>query len=169
MNERGDVMATYTPRPGSKIEMIINHMKANADKPMDVVCTEMLEFVKTNMADVRSYYRWAVKNDIAPGVVTGGRGGGPRKTKEVSATKMLKDLGLKTIAQPPFLEVKPSKSPEEVARIKAANLQKMREISDKMKSKRVVDIADDNDTDVEERDSFSSPSYLTKDEVKALV
>lgn len=159
-------MATYTPRPGSKIEMIINHMKANADKPMDVVCAEMLEFVKTNMADVRSYYRWAVKNDIAPGLVTGGRVSSPRKTKEVPAKKLLKEVGIKTTAAAPvFLQ---TKSDDEIARIKAANLAKMQAVSAKLKKVRVVEeepVAVEDD----ERDSFSAPQYLTRDEVKALV
>jgi hypothetical protein len=158
-------MAAYTPRPGSKVEMIINYMKANADKDMDTVCVAMLEFVQTNMADVRSYYRWAVKNDIAPGMVVGGRVSSPRKTKEVPAKKLLKEVGIKTTAYAPvFLE---TKSDDEIARIKAANLAKLKALSSKMKRVRVVE--DEPVTLTDEQDMFMAPISLTMDEVKALV
>lgn len=116
-------MATYTPRPGSKIEKILAYMNANFDKDMDTVCTGMLEFVQTNMADCRSYYRWAVKEGIAPGVVV------TSKVK-VPFVKVVKEVKAKELVE---------KSVDEVARIKEANLARMKEVSAKLKTKKVRD------------------------------
>ena len=159
-------MAAYIPRPGSKVEMIINYMKANADKDMDTVCVAMLEFVQTNMADVRSYYRWAVKNDIAPGMVVGGRKPVAKSTPTQKAmTATVKRMAAETIAKvPAFLE---TKTDEEIARIKAANLAKLKALSSKMSRVRVVE--DEPVTQMDEQDMFMAPISLTMDEVKALV
>jgi hypothetical protein len=153
------MMATYTPRPGSKIEKIISFMHANADKDMDMVCAGMLEFVQTNMADCRSYYRWAVKQGIAPGAVAAGR-----------AKSVVKPIIAKPVVVAKTKEVRPETLlPEsEVEKIKAANLARLKSVSarvNKLRGDTVVPVAMSED----EYDTFSVPAFLRKDELKVLI
>ena len=93
-----------------------------------------------------------------------------RKTKEVPAKKLLKELNVK--------------SPAEVAKIKAANLARMKEVSAKQKKYNQIARPDgpgvkDFDADAARAevaefvehgdDSFSVPRFLSKSQVKALV
>jgi tRNA U34 5-carboxymethylaminomethyl modifying enzyme MnmG/GidA len=159
------MMATYTPRPGSKIEKIISFMHANADKDMDTVCAGMLEFVQTNMADCRSYYRWAVKQGIAPGAVAAGRAkSAPKPAVERTVKRMAAEVVAKT------KEVRPETllPASEVEKIKAANLARLKSVSarvNKLRGDTVVPVAMSED----EYDTFSVPAFLRKDELKVLI
>jgi hypothetical protein len=175
-------MAAYTPRPGSKIEQIINYMKANADKDMATVCTGMLVFVQTDMADCRSYYRWCVKNDVAPGEIVAGRRGG-RKPNVTLAQPTT------TSAKPTVTTTKPTaakaelKSAEEISAIRAANLKRMKAVtaskgSAARKAKPEGEGVEDFSPEkaraevaamYAEMDAMDAPAALSHDDVRALV
>jgi hypothetical protein len=135
-----------------------------------------------------------VKKGVAAGKIESGRTAptakAARKTKEVSATKALKDAGLKptkaaverTVKRMAKEVVAASKSPEEVAKIKAANLARMKEVSAKQKKYNQIarpdgpgvdgfdaDVARAEVQEMLEDDSFAMPKFLSKDQVKAMV
>ena len=176
-------MAQYTPRAGSKIEQIINYMKANADKDMATVCAGMLEFVQTDMADCRSYYRWCVKNEVAPGEIVAGRRGGRTAKAAITLAQPTTKASTKPEAtSKPTTSVKAEvKSADEIAAIKEANLKRMREVSAKRKAspsrtaKPEGEGVPNFDPEVARAEvaamyaEMDEPSSLTHDEVRALV
>jgi hypothetical protein len=108
----------------------------------------------------------------------------PKATKEVSPRKALKDAGLKaTVKRKAKEAIADSKSPDEIAKIKAANLARLKEVSSKKKVYSNVARGDgpgvDNfDADearadvagvISDLESFKAPKFLTKSQVKALV
>jgi hypothetical protein len=130
-----------------------------------------------------------VKKGVAAGKIESGRTAptakAARKTKEVSATKALKDAGLKPTKLSKAQRqaaLNPNKSPEEVARIKEVNLARMKEVSAKQKKYNQIarpdgpgvdgfdaDVARAEVQEMLEDDSFAMPKFLSKDQVKALV
>jgi hypothetical protein len=61
----------------------------------------------------------------------------------------------------------PTKSPEEIERIKAANMERMKSVL--AKTKQSVRKEDADAPAFGETDAFAAPAFLTKDEVSALV
>lgn len=175
----------------TKTQITIRTMNENADKPMAEVVLLIAKANGVSEAVAKGAYRWCVKKGVAKGTVESGRTApiakAARKTKEVSATKALKDAGLKPTklskaqrqaALKPVVE----KSPEEVARIKAGNLARMKEVSAKQKKYNQVarpegrgvdgfdaDAARAEVTEMMNDDSFAAPRFLSKGELKALV
>jgi hypothetical protein len=165
----------------TKTQITIRTMNENADKPMSVVVPLIAKANGVTEAVARGAYRWCVNKGVAAGKIESGRTAptakAARKTKEVSARKALKDAGLKAT-----VKAKPEKSPEEVARIKEANLARMREVSAKQKKYNQIarpdgpgvdgfdaDVARAEVQEMLEDDSFAMPKFLSKDQVKALV
>lgn len=151
-------------REGSKRAVAIEIMNANADKPM----ADVLELIaKANGIEVgaaRSYYVYLVKQGMAPGKVEA-------KAKTEKAPKAAKEKAVKRMVKETVAKVKTkaeavkavSKSPEEIAKIKAANLARMKSVLAKTKQNVVQD---EVSADFGESDE---PAFLTKDEVAELV
>jgi len=173
-------MATYTPRPGSKIEKIISFMHANADKDMDMVCAGMLEFVQTNMADCRSYYRWAVKQGIAPGAVAAGRAkSAPKAVPKAAVVRTVKRMAAEVVAKTKEVRPETLLPASEVEKIKAANLARLKAVTRKYTNVARAEGPGVYGFDIDEAraevdsmigdDSFSMPAFLRKDQLKVLV
>ena len=79
-------------KQGSKRQVAIEIMTANADKPMIEVLQLIAEANSITVTAARSYYKYLVANNMAPGKVDGLK---VKTSKEVSATKLLKEVGLK--------------------------------------------------------------------------
>ena len=146
-------------RAGSKRQIAIDTMAANADKSMSDVLPLIAEANGITISAARSYYVWIVKNTDTPGVIE-------TKTKTVRApkekvvkVKTKKEAVAKVKAEKPV----ETKSPEEIARIKAANLARIKEVAKKFNKQK------EQEEVYTEKDQFAVPAFLTREEVKALV
>ena len=155
-------------REGSKRGIAIEIMNSNAKKPM----AEVLELIaKANGIDTgaaRSYYVYLVKNGMAKGTI---EARAPKAKAEKSAKeKAVKRMAKETVAKA-TKAVKPTgpvKSAEEIERIKAANMARMKAVLAKTKQNVAKPEADEAPA-FAETDTFAAPAFLTKDEVAALV
>ena len=173
----------------SKRAQAIAIMNANADKPMAVVVPLIANAINVTEANAKSYYRYIVEHKLAAGAVQKSV-----KTKEVPAKKLLKEVGVK-LEKPKKnrftgnVKTTAPKTEDEVSRIKAANLARMKEITERNKVIRAQyngNIARGADAPFDPEDftpesaraeleaadgleSFSAPRFLSKDAVKALV
>lgn len=146
-------------RTGSKRQVAIDIMATNADKPMSDVLPLIAEANGITISAARSYYVWIVKNTDTPGIIE-------TKTKAVRApkekvvkVKTKKEAVAKVKAEKPV----ETKSPEEIARIKAANLARIKEVAKKFNKQK------EQEEVYTEKDPFAAPAFLTREEVKALV
>ena len=171
----------------TKTSVVVNVMSANADKPMAVVLPLINAALESELGIpfkegyAREWYVWVVQKKLAPGVIE--RKARPTKdssTKEVPAKKLLKEVGIrvdhsasnrliaKAVADGRIKNVKVSD--DDIARIKAANLARMKAITarDRAIEKKIDKDSDTPVVDLDD-DSFVPPKFLTKDQVKALV
>ena len=145
----------------TKTSVTLSVMAANEGKPMaEVVALIVAAQHAAGFTDVTAEradgaYRWAVKNAKAPGVI-------PERKKAETKPKAEKPKAEPKAAKPKA--EKPAKSPEEIERIKAANLARLKQVHAKVKQNVKRDEAE-----VLEADPFSAPAVLTRDEVTALV
>lgn len=161
----------------TKTSVTLSVMTANGDKPMDAVVALIVKaqhkagFVDVTDKIAAGAYRWAVNKGLAPGELPGRKVAAPKTAKakkEISAKKALKAAGLKATVRTKAEAVKAvTKSPEEIERIKAANLARMKSVLGKVKQ--TVRKEDADAPVFAETDSFAAPAFLTKDEVNALV
>lgn len=145
----------------TKTSITLSVMNAHGGKPMAAVVALIVKAQhKAGFLDVTDKiaagaYRWAVNKGMAPGSAPV-RGAKPEK---VSA----KEKAVKPKAAKPEA---PTKSAEEIDRIKAANLARMKAVLGKVKQT----VRKDEDVPAfAETDAFAAPAFLTKDEVTALV
>lgn len=174
----------------SKKAFVFRTMDENADKPMVDVLPLLMTPFEWDEATAKSYYMWAVRKGFAKGQApAGGRG---RKTKEVPAKKLLKEVGLKptkkAVAKPVKAVVAKPKliEPDNIAEIRAANLARLEAVTKRHKKTKVytnvarpegpgVENFDPEEARAEVRgmieslDSWKAPRHLSADEVKALV
>lgn len=171
MMMKGNEMTRVT-----KTSVTLATMSANADKPMDAVVALIVAaqhaagFVDVTDKIAAGAYRWAVNKGMAPGVLPGRKAAAPKTAKEKSVKRMVKETVAKAAKAPKTKAeaVKAvTKSPEEIERIKAANLARMKSVLGKVKQ--TVRKEDADAPAFAETDSFASPAFLTKDEVTALV
>jgi len=127
-------------RDNSKRARAINLMNANGNKPMADVVELLVKELAVNHAGAASYYKWIVKNKLAPGNVVSGKRG--PKSKEVSVNSNKAD-------------------------VKAANLAKMKAISAK-KQKPSVKPKTPMEMTVLEHDDSTVPEFLQRSDLKAL-
>lgn len=145
----------------TKTSVTLGVMVANADKPMDEVVKLILAaqhaagFSDVTLKICEGAYRWAVRKSVAPGSV-------PEKVKATRAPKA--KAKVKTKAQAVKAVAKPTKSPEEIERIRAANLARLKEVAGRVKQ-----TVQKDEPEITDRDPFIAPAFLTKDELKALV
>ena len=184
----------------SKKAFVFRTMDENADKPMVDVLPLLMTPFEWDEATAKSYYMWAVRKGFAKGQAPAGRGrSAAPKTKEVSAKKLLKEVGLKPSkpakvsheksvrainaavkAKPKLVE------PDNIAEIRAANLARLQAVTKRHKKTKVyTNVAMDDGPGVENfdpeearaevrgmiesLDSWKAPKHLSADEVKALV
>lgn len=161
----------------TKTSVTLSVMNANVDKPMADVVQMILEaqhaagFSDVTLKICEGAYRWAVRKGVATGTV-------PVKQKTAKAVKPAKSKAVKTKKEAAAKVSKPAaptKTPEEIERIKAGNLARLKEIAARNKqnnnaariAERAAEVAtvDTSDRD----DPFSVPTFLTKDELKYIV
>lgn len=151
----------------TKTSVVIGIMTKHADRPMDEVCRIIETQLPCKEGYGRTWYRWAVKEGVAPGTVEATTRTRVVKTKKVSAEKLLNDLNIKKGKYTGKVKAEVAKSSDEIAKIKQANLDRMRKVTAKLAAVR----GNDQETlpAFEEKDPFAAPASLTMDEVKALV
>jgi len=164
----------------SKRATAIAIMAANADKAMDEVVAMIAAANEITVANAKSYYRWIVQNGMAAGSIEKPARVVKEKVAKVKAEKVVK------APQPHWrrnLRL-PVANADELAKIKAANLQRMKEVTTKSrqflpgqvangkKSAAPVD-PDEARAEVDNilngLDSFKAPAFLTKDQIRSLV
>ena len=148
-------------REGSKRQVSIEVMRANAEKPMAEVIALIAAANGVSLSRGRSYYVKMVKRGWAPGVVEASvRAEKAPKPEKTPKEKTVKRIVAKTTAPK---TPKTEKTPEEIEKIKAANLARLKQVHAKVKQnvKR--------DPEILEVDPFAAPIALTRDEVTALV
>jgi hypothetical protein len=183
----------------TKTSIVIRIMTENKDKPMAEVVKLIEKGLPCRDGYGKTWYRWAIKEGVAPGKLDA-----PVKPKGKTAKAEKPAKAPKLAKEAKAVEVKPKgnrftgkikadakpKTEDEVAKIKAANLKRMQEITARNKVIRsqyngnIARGADDPidpldftpegarmevDTMINEIDSFQSPRFLSKDEVKSLV
>jgi hypothetical protein len=170
----------------TKTQITIRVMNENADKPMSVVVPLIAKANGVTESVARGAYRWCVNKGVAAGSIESGRTAPTRKAAvKATVKRMAAEVVAKTKA-PKLSKAQRQaallKSPEELERIKAANLQRMKEVSAKQKKYNQIARPDGPgvdgfDADVAraevdamlEDDSFAMPKFLSKSQVKALV
>lgn len=132
--------------PTSKRGQAVSIMIENQEKPMLMVLPLISAKLGIPETSARSYYKYIVEEGYGPGEVTKARKvkdihaasnkliskalkKNPAFAKEISAKRMLKEVGIKV----PAIE---TKTPDEIERIRAANLAKMKEITAKHRKTR---------------------------------
>lgn len=173
----------------TKTQITINTMNANAGKPIDEVVKLIAEANSVTEQVARGAYRWVVKNGLAAGslpVKGAVTLAGPKPAKVAKEPKTVK---LSTIVAKVNKEFKAKvaaepKSDDEIAKIKAANLARMKAVTSKEKKFLKGQVAEDVDAVVfhtpdeareelarieAELDAFEAPAFLSRDAVRALV
>lgn len=157
-------------REGSKRAIAIEIMNSNSKLPMSEVIPLIAKANDLSPGAARSYYTGLVKMGLAKGKIEESVKApkAAKAKKEISAKKALKAAGLKATVRTKAEAVKAvTKSPEEIERIKAANLARMKSVLGKVKQ--TVKAEDADAPMFAETDAFAAPAFLTKDEVTALV
>jgi len=140
----------------TKQKIFLDIMAANPDKPMADVIPLLMAANDWSEGIAVGAYRWAVRNNKAPGVL-------PERKKAEPKVKVEKAPKAPAAPKAP----KATKTPEEVERIKAANLARLKEVHAKRKAKKTE--ADGAEVVTVEVDPFAAPTVMTRDEVTALV
>ena len=166
-------------------------MNDNADKPMAEVVLLIAEANGVTEAVAKGAYRWCVNKGVASGKIESNRGvtdaklikqvkleGRQYKAKLKAKSKDAVQATVKRMAKEvPAASLLP---PAEVAKIKAANLKRMKEVSAKYGVGRTARPEGDGvvDFDASEaraevatmlEDDFAVPKFLSKDQVKAMI
>lgn len=153
---------TATVRAGTKSAAAIAVMVKHADKPMEKVIPKIADAAGLDMDKAKHYYVLFVRKGLAPGQV-------PAKAPKAAVAKTVKRMVKETVAKTvkPKKPEAPKKSAEEIEKIKAANLARMKSVLGKVKQ--TVRKEDAEAPEFAETDAFAAPAFLTKDEVTALV
>ena len=165
----------------SKRSDAIEVMKANEGKPMADVVKLIAAQIDVTEANAKSYYKWIMANVFGQAVAKTARAKTvTRMAKEtIAKTKMVKVPKPKVQGNKPKIT---DKTVEEIADIRAKNLQRLKSVHAKYAKGQyaeptapgVKDFDADEarayvDAVTNDIDSFKSPSFLTMDDVKALV
>lgn len=153
---------TATVRAGTKSAAAIAVMVKHADKPMEKVIPKIAEAAGLDMDKAKHYYVLFVRKGLAPGEVPAKA---PKAAVEKTVKRMAKEVAAKAVkAEKPKA---PVKSAEEIEKIKAANLARMKSVLGKVKQN--VPAADSEAVAFAETDAFAAPVFLTREEVETLV
>jgi len=163
----------------TKTEITIRTMNENASLPMAEVVLLIAKANNVTEAVARGAYRWCVNKGVAAGKVESNRG--------VTDAKLVKQVKLEGRQYKAKLKAKskevPAASllpPAEVAKIKAANLKRMKEVSAKYGVGRTARPegrgVDGFDADVARaevatmlEDEFAVPKFLSKAQLKEMI
>ena len=157
----------------TKTSITLATMTKHADKPMDkvveliVTAQHKAGFVDVTDKIAAGAYRWAVNKGMAPGALPERKAAAPKTAKEKAVKRMVKETVAKTVRTKAEAIKAVTKSPEEIERIKAANLARMKSVLGKVKQ--TVRKEDADAPAFAETDAFAAPAFLTKEEVTALV
>lgn len=161
-------------REGSKRQIAIEVMTANADKPMDDVLPLIMDQCDLkNLGAARGYYKHIAEMGWAPGTVPAStRGRKPKIEAPADAAST------EQVTAAPVAEVAPP-SEEEVDAIRAANLAKLQQLAARRNQVEETDEADDEefDEEIDEEEVAAAdddsdedfPESLTAEQVAALV
>jgi hypothetical protein len=156
----------------SKRSTAIAIMTEFAGDPVDTVIAKIALANEIDEKAAKSYYAWIVKNELAPGET-----GGKAKAKSAPSPKAVKAT-VKRMAAEVIAKAKPD---AEIAKIKAANLARLKAVSTRKVYTNVArpegpgvdgfdsDVARAEVENVMSDDSFVAPRFLSKAQVKALV
>lgn len=164
----------------TKTQITIRTMNDNADKPMAEVVLLIAEANGVTEAVAKGAYRWCVNKGVASGKIESNRG--------VTDAKLIKQVKLEGRQYKAKLKAKSKEvaaesllPPSEVAKIKAANLARMKEVSSKQKKYnqvarpegRGVDGFDASEARAEVatmlEDEFAVPKFLSKAQLKEMI
>lgn len=163
----------------SKRSDAITVMKDNANLPMADVVALIADRIGVTDANAKSYYRWIVAHNLAPGVVEKStKAAKPKTAKAAKAPKLIKakpDMSITKDRKPVT-----DKTAEEIADIRAKNLARLKAVGKKyQKGQYAEGKAGREHTDEEARaevenlenslDSFKAPKFLNMADVRALV
>jgi hypothetical protein len=122
----------------TKRDRAIAVMKSNADKPMAAVLQLIMAELEVHEVLAYKFYRYCVKENLAPGALTAFKGkaapAAPKAPKAPKVTKAGKGSYEKSV-RAINAKVKAEKSVDDIAKIKEANLERMREVTAKLKPK----------------------------------
>lgn len=122
----------------TKRDRAIATMKSNADKPMAAVLQLIMAELEVHEVLAYKFYRYCVKENLAPGALTAFKGkaapAAPKAPKAPKVTKAGKGSYEKSV-RAINAKVKAEKSVDDIAKIKEANLERMREVTAKLKPK----------------------------------
>jgi hypothetical protein len=203
----GDEIRNLNMAKVTKTQITIRVMTENSSKSMAEVVPLIAKENSVSEAVAKGAYRWVVANGLAPGnVEKAGRAG--RTAKVVSVAKVVAPVTVKAVKRivaesivkarvnrftgkvkaDVKAKVELPKSDSDIAKIKAANLKRMQEVTAKMKARGLspgqyanpenVGVPEgwtadgaraEVDQSYRELDSFAMPKFLTKDQVKSLV
>lgn len=139
---------------GEKAQTVISTMEANRGKSYDEVVGILVKVLDTTEFDARAYYRYMVRHGKVEGIEKTWKMGKRSTGTKVTKARRQADKVLKAVAKAQ------EKSAEEVAAVKAKNLETMRAVSAKLGKVRdhsVVNEQDDGATDLD--------PYLTREDV----
>ena len=163
----------------TKTEITIRTMNENASLPMAEVVLLIAKANGVTEAVARGAYRWCVNKGVAAGKVESNRG--------VTDAKLIKQVKLEQRTHKAKLKAKTKEVPAasllpraEVAKIKAANLKRMKEVSAKYGVGRTarpegrgVDGFDASEARAEVatmlEDDFAVPKFLSKAKLKEMI
>lgn len=157
----------------TKTSVTLSVMAANGDKPMaDVVALILKAQHAAGFSDVtlkicEGAYRWAVRKSVAPGVVPEKAPKAARAPKASKAKTKAQALAVVKAVKAASKSTAPTKSPEEIERIRSANMARLREVGARFQQTARKPEAEA--ATVDRHDPFAAPAFLTKDELKALV
>jgi len=114
----------------TKTSVVVDIMIKHAGRPADEVARIIETQLPCREGYGKTWYRWAVKEGVAPGLLGAGHPSKAPKAPKAKVEKASKKLIAKAKAE---LNV------DEIAKIKEANLERMREVSAKLKPKNVRD------------------------------
>jgi len=177
----------------SKRATAISIMNANADKAMSQVVELIADAINVTIPNAKSYYRYIVQHKLATGntetAVRAPKAQKAPKPVKVKAEPKAAPAKGRTAKAVKVKAEDSTKSAEDLDKIKAANLKRMKEVSARLNGKKTylpgqVAAPAEHETPVgwtaegaraevaqiyKDLESFDTPKFLTKDAVKALV
>lgn len=145
----------------SKRSEAVAVMKANSTKSMAEVVALIVKAIDVTEANAKSYYRYIVKHNLAPGSVE--KAAKAPKTPKVKVAKEPKVVAAGRAKANKAIAKVVSKGDAKLAEIRKQNLERMREVAARRKEPVAVDVSD------EAMAGFEMPKFLTKGQLKELL
>jgi hypothetical protein len=114
----------------TKTSVVIDIMTKHAGRPADEIARIIETQLPCREGYGKTWYRWAVKEGVAPGVL-GAKASAKVKASKPTKVKLEKSVRSINAAHKAKVEL----NVDEIAKIKEANLERMREVSAKLKPK----------------------------------